>query len=158
MNMKQRFSIIRGTKNILGVGIGLLLTASNVAMGAATNAPAASEPAAPVRSLFQFPTGPQDGKDPFFPRSSRPWSSVNPSTKTGPTAPVVELFLNGISGTDEKPLCVINNVTFGPSDDRDVFINGRRIRIRCIEINRAEGRVVVQIGSEQRVLRLPVNK
>ena len=105
------------------------------------------------RSTFVMPTTSREGKDPFFPKSDRPHRS---GIKTGPTNSVVvaELTVNGFSGTSEKPLVIINNVTFGIGDELDVPFKGRKFRVRCTEVNITEGLVRVQIGSETRELRL----
>jgi hypothetical protein len=143
-----------------------LLLAAGLCAATVVGGPSPSTNAVPVvadvkktgRSLFVVPTGPQEGKDPFFPRSVRPYGAPAPVKSGHTNSPTVELVLNGISGSTEKPLAIINNVTFGVNDDNDVTARGRRIRIRCVDINLTEGRVRVQIGSETRDLRLPINR
>jgi hypothetical protein len=126
-----------------------------------TNAPAkvllATTNAAPVqveipKSVFLMPTIPQEGKDPFFPRSTRLFPSVVVKTNVQPTPPVVELRLNGISGTADRRLAIINNRTFETNEEGEVPTNTGRARIRCLEI-KADS-VLLQVGSERRVLHL----
>jgi hypothetical protein len=62
------------------------------------------------------------------------------------------LHLNGISGTVDRRLAIINNQTFQTNEEGEVPTNPGRARIRCVEI-RADS-VLVQVGGEQRVLRL----
>ena len=158
--MKQRSPIIPLGKSALLLAAGLLASRVLAAPSVTTNtAPAAAE-VKPGRSVFVVPTDPKEGKDPFFPRSLRPYGTTSAPVKAGSSnvPPAIELTLSGISGNAEKPLAIINNVTFGINDDNDVIVKGRRIRIRCVDINLEEGRVRVQFGSELRDLRLPGGK
>lgn len=105
------------------------------------------------KSVFLIPTTPQQGKDPFFPRSMRLFTSVVVSTNLQPTPVVtVELKLNGISGISPRRLAIINNRTFEANEEGIVSTASGPVRIRCLEI-RADS-VLVQIGGEQRILRL----
>jgi hypothetical protein len=128
-----------------------------------TNAPASSSPV-PTNALlvlpeipqsaFVIPTNPQEGKDPFFPRSTRLFASVVVKTNLQTTTAVatVELHLNGISGTADHRLAIINNQTFETNEEGDVPTNLGRAHIRCLEI-KADS-VLIQVGGEQRILRL----
>ena len=156
--MKQRSSIYSLGRTALLLAAGLCATAVVGGPSPSTNAAPVVADVRPGRSLFIIPTGPQEGKDPFFPRSVRAYGATAPVKPGPPTSPTVELALTGISGSTDKPLAIINNVTFGVNDDNDVIAKGRRIRIRCVDINLTEGRVRVQVGSEMRDLRLPINR
>jgi len=118
----------------------------------ATNATVVEMPS--VQSVFVMPTKPDEGKDPFFPRSMRPYGSV-PVIKTNqPVVVQVDLQLKAISGPPEHHLAMVNNRTFDSGEEGDVTTAAGRVRIRCVEI-RADS-VLIQILSsgEQRVLRL----
>ncbi len=156
--MKQRSSIYSIGRTTLLLAVGLLTTRVPGAPSPSTNAVPVVADVKPGRSLFVLPTSPQEGKDPFFPRSVRAYGTTAPVKPGHTNSPTVELALTGISGSSDKPLAIINNVTFGINDDNDVPVKGRRIRIRCVDINLIEGRVRVQIGSETRDLRLPINR
>ncbi len=119
---------------------------------AATNA-APVQPEIP-KSVFLIPATPQEGKDPFFPRSMRLFASRVSVIKTNlqASAPSVELRLNGISGTPDHPLAIINNQTFETNEEAEVPANTGRARIRCLQIK--PDSVLVQIGSQQRALHL----
>jgi len=146
--------------------VGLTLGVIAAAALAATNAPAKAGPAAPkdakttapeppvTQSVFVIPSKAQEGKDPFFPRSTRPYGAVAPPKNSQPTVVAAELVLRGISGTAERPLAIINNYTFTAGEEREVTTGNTRLRIRCLEINMSAGAVLVQIGSERRELRL----
>jgi hypothetical protein len=137
----------------------LSLAFACLATQARTNAPAKASPTAtntaPVqveipKSVFAIPTTPQEGKDPFFPRSMRLFSSIVVKTNLPPTPPSVELRLNGISGTADRRLVIINNRTFETNEEGEVSTKTGHARIRCLEIK--PDSVVVQVGDEQRVL------
>src|SRR5262245_28686484 len=67
------------------------------------------EPAVP-QSTFNQPKKLSEGRDPFFPKSTRiPAAGVSPKPTPTP-APIAELALKGISGTPEQPLAIINNI------------------------------------------------
>ena len=127
-----------------------------------TNAPSGSASAAtnalpllpPIpQSVFIIPITPQEGKDPFFPRSMRLFSDVVVKTNLQPAAVVaVELKLNGISGTADRRLAIINNRTFGIGEEGEVVSNGGRVRIICKDIKADSVRVLV--SGEERLLRL----
>lgn len=69
---------------------------------------------------------------------------------------MVDLKINGMSGSDDRPLVIINNETFGVGDTRDVPIGNpsdkNKITIKCLEIDRAAGRATVQVGRDRRDL------
>jgi hypothetical protein len=115
-------------------------------------------PAEPViaQSVFVLPSAPPEGKDPFYPRSTRPYTTFVLAKTNNMPAPAIaltaELHLGGISGSADRPLAIINNRTFEVGEQGDVYTNVGRSRIRCLEI-RADA-VVVQIGGERRVLHL----
>jgi hypothetical protein len=154
----------RPIEKLLAFAVAFLsLAFASLATQTRTNAPAtvslAATNAAPVqaeipKSVFLIPATPQQGKDPFFPRSMRLFASVVVKTNVQPLATPrsVELRLNGISGTADRRLAIINNQTFETNEEGEVPTNPGRARIRCLEI-KADS-VLVQVGAEQRVLRL----
>ena len=119
--------------------------------------PAALFPPRP-QSVFVVPKTSSEGKDPFFPSSSRVYTANNPVPQKTPVAPVGELALKGISGTASEPLAIINTTTFTTGEESDVFTNAGRMRVRCVEISMAKGTVLVQMGGERRELRLQPKK
>ena len=44
------------------------------------------------------------------------------------------LVIRGKSGAADRPLVIINDVTFAVGDERDVITPQGRIRIRCLQI------------------------
>jgi hypothetical protein len=106
------------------------------------------------KSVFIIPTTPQEGKDPFFPLSTRLFSvPVVVTTNVHSTAPVIiDLKLNGISGTADHRLAIINNHTFGADEEGVVSTPSGRVSIRCLEIKPDSVRVLV--NGQERILRL----
>lgn len=116
-------------------------------------APPFVAPALP-QSVFVQPSGPAEGRDPFYPRSRRPYSKFDPVKPVTVPTPVADLTLKGISGSKEQPLAIINTTTFTSGEENDVLTKAGRMRIRCLEIKMDEGIVWVQVGGERRELRL----
>src|SRR5439155_407260 len=66
-----------------------------------------------TQAVFVNPHSRQEGRDPFFPRSDRPYASfVAIPTKTSQPSVTADLKLGGISGSPEHRLAIINNRTF----------------------------------------------
>ena len=112
-------------------------------------------PEAP-KSVFVNPATPEDGRDPFFPRSTRHRPAAAPVVKevakAAPPVVEVQLELKGISGTAERRLAIINNNTFETGEQAEVVTNVGRIRIICKEIKTDSVEVVV--NGQPRVLSL----
>jgi hypothetical protein len=150
----------------LALAVALLgLAFASLAAQPQTNAPAGSAPAAtnappPLpqlpKSVFIIPLSPQEGKDPFFPRSLRLFSDVVVNKTNQQPAAVaavtVELKLNGISGSADHRLAIINNRTFDIGEEGEVICNVGRVRIICKDIKADSVRVLV--SGEERILRL----
>ena len=106
------------------------------------------------KSVFIIPNTPQEGKDPFFPLSTRIFTPVGHSTTRHSTAPpVVELKLNGISGTVDHRLAIVNNRTFEAEEEGTVSTSSGRVSIRCLEIKPDFVRILV--NGQERTLHLP---
>jgi hypothetical protein len=84
------------------------------------------------RSIFEQPTSPKEGRDPFFPNSMRYFASI--VVPTAKTKDLSSLVIRGKSGTSDHPLVIINDITFAEGDDRDVITTDGRIHIRCLQI------------------------
>ena len=116
----------------------------------------ASTNAAPTveipQSVFINPATPQEGKDPFFPQSTRHRPIPAPVTTAPPPSAVVELELKGISGTANRRMAIINNRTFEAGEEGEVVTNVGRIRITCKDIK--AGSVQVIVNGQERALSL----
>jgi hypothetical protein len=105
------------------------------------------------RAVFDMPANPQEGRDPFYPKSMRPYeNAVQRITNAAPIAIVADLKLKALSGTPDHRLALVNNHTFETGEEADVTTSTGRLKIRCLEIDTDS--VVVQVGSERRELRL----
>ncbi len=138
--------------------LGLILASASAKAQTKPHAPSAPAPAkesqadCPLpQSVFVMPSSPQEGKDPFFPRSTRPYASAI-KTNQQATPAVVDLHLKGFSGAPEHPLAIINNRTFESGEEGDVITTAGRARIRCVEIQ--SDAVIIQFNGQRRVLHL----
>ena len=162
--MKPRFPF--PFEKPLALAVALLgLTFAGLAAQTQTNAPSGSSPAKTnalevltqiPQSVFLIPITPQEGKDPFFPRSTRLYNDVvvKPNQSNQPPVVViaVELKLNGISGTTDHRLAIINNRTFEIGEEGEVSSGVGRVRVVCKDIKPDSVRVLV--SGEERILRL----
>jgi hypothetical protein len=119
---------------------------------AATNAPPV-EPAVTL-SVFVNPPTPQDGRDPFFPLSTRHRPVVY-QAKDVPVVAIAELELKGVSGSVGRRLAIINNRTFEVGEEGTVLSNVGRVRLTCKEINSDSVRVVLNGAERTLTLRPP---
>jgi hypothetical protein len=119
---------------------------------ATTNVPPAE--LEPPKSVFIIPASSEEGKDPFFPLSTRLRPSLPVVTPTTPNvAPaVVQLDLKGISGAVDRRLAIINNRTFAVGEEGELSVNAGRVRVVCKEIK--DDSVVVLVNGQERILRL----
>ena len=115
-----------------------------------------ADPAEPVmpKSVFLVPTRPEEGRDPFFPASTRLFGSV--ADKPAQAAPAVsgllDVRLRGISGTAQRPLAIIGNHTFAAGEEGEVITSRGRVLVRCLEIK--DRSAVVQVGGQRLELHL----
>jgi hypothetical protein len=167
--MKQQTNLLLRAGVIASI---VLLATSNPVAAAGTNATllvhakaatVGAAPAAPVfeteipRSTFTIPKKMNEGKDPFFPNSTRIYVTDVP--KPTPTVSLgAELTLKGISGTAEQPLAIINTTTFTTGETNEVLLKNGRTKVQCLEINMDAGTVVVQVSGERRQLSLSRGK
>jgi hypothetical protein len=155
----MRFMKLRVVRKITAtvLSTAAMTAALNAAGPAAKPAPAAAAPATELKSIqsvFVLPHNPQEGRDPFYPKSMRPYTSGTPITVSNAVPVIVsaELKLKALSGEKDRRLALVNNHTFEAGEEAEVVTSSGRMRIRCIEIR--PDSVVVQIGPERRELRL----
>jgi hypothetical protein len=122
----------------------LLLAPTVTAFGQTTNG-STNQPTQ-IQSTFVMPTNPHEGRDPFFPESSRPYESAIATH----VAEVTTLVIKGFSGTPGNRMVIINNHTFGVGDEGDVLTSSGRVHIRCLDIN--PNGVVIEANSQRREL------
>ncbi len=127
-----------------------LVTVLPVAAAPPPAAPAA-QPVPPEevsRSVFVIPKNRSEGRDPFFPTSTRMYETI--TSKNPVASDLTALVLKGISGTPDHRLAIINNHTFGVGDEGDVITPHSRIHLRCVEIKTRS--VIVESGGQRHEL------
>lgn len=117
-------------KSALAIG----LSAAWATVMPVTAGPAAQPDASPaaIRSVFVIPSSPNEGRDPFFPSSTRPYEIA--AAGKPHVGDVSSLILKGISGPTNRRLAIINNRTLAVGDEQDLVTPQGRIHIRCVEI------------------------
>jgi hypothetical protein len=130
---------------VLVCGVGVIMLADE-ANSVTTNQP----PAEPVPARSVFVDDPE-GKDPFFPNSTRRFARkaevVRPTLKAGPGS----VRLGGIVGNEERRTALINNHGFVAGEERKVRVPGGReeFLLRCVEIRDTSVVVTIDGGTER---------
>ncbi|MFZ1071918.1 MAG: hypothetical protein WAO21_00645 [Verrucomicrobiia bacterium] len=106
--------------------------------------PTVAAPTNSVRSVFILPSNPGEGRDPFFPKSNRPYEAA--MTATNNSVEITSLVVKGVSGSLDHQLVIINNHTFAVGDTADVITDLGRIRVHCVEIKPHS--VVIEVGGQ----------
>ena len=149
-----RSSALLGTALAALVWCGTVPAAEPVAEHAPAPGPAQSEVLVP-KSFFA--DGPQAGKDPFFPNSTRRLEAAVTTNSTNAVAPssfLSQLALKGISGTKGQLLAIINNATLAAGELAEVKVGGRTVKIRCREIRDRSVLIELEGGGEVKELKL----
>ena len=108
--------------------------------------PAPAKPV-PTHSEFVMPASVRDGRDPFFPESTRPYEeAVTAKTAVDPNV----FTIKGISVERGHAMAIINNHTFAVGDEGDVLSGGKRVHIHLLEIR--GGVVVIEVNGTRREL------
>jgi hypothetical protein len=110
-----------------------------------------SVPTEAPKSLFVLPDKPQEGRDPFFPNSMRPYEAAMLANRH--SAAVGSLELRGFSGDPLHRLVIINNHTFAEGDEQYVITSAGRIQVRCIKIK--SDSTIIEADGERVELSLP---
>jgi hypothetical protein len=86
----------------------------------------------PKHSVFIMPTNPKEGRDPFFPDSTRVYES---NISAAPhVVEINSLAVKGYSIVNGNPIVIINNHSFMVGDEGDVLVPGGRVHVHCIDI------------------------
>ena len=78
-----------------------------------------------------------------------------PYVPVTPTPQTFDLKLNGISGTSEHRLAIINGKTFEKDEEGEVRVGAAKVNIRVVDIT--ANSATVQVGGRQQVLRMRGN-
>jgi hypothetical protein len=96
-------------------------------------------------SIFVIPKNASEGLDPFFTGSTRVFNANPENQNLGPS--LTDLTLKSILGTPPHVFAIINNHTFAAGDNGDVITkDGRRLHIRCLDINPKAGTATIESG------------
>ena len=99
-----------------------------------------------TKSVFIIPKNPQEGHDPFFPDSTRPYESSNPHVVVLPSIPNA-LAIEGIShDSHNRYFAIIGNHSYAVGDEGDVS----SIHFRVVEIR--DNAVVVEVDGQRHEL------
>jgi len=107
------------------------------------------------RSVFVVPANLQQGRNPFFPHSTRGMTQqpVAPVTQSRPVIDVSDLTLNGIVPTGAHPSAMINGRTFEVGEEGEVRMsNGQKLPVKLEEIK--EESVIINVRGQKRELHL----
>ena len=96
-----------------------------------------------VQSVFNLPASPQEGRDPFFPESTR---ALEIPQANAHSVEISSLKVPGISGTPGRLFAIINNHTFGVGEEGDVKTAAGIVHLHCLEIQSSS--VVVEINGQ----------
>lgn len=106
---------------------------------------------APAKSVFVMPANPHEGRDPFFPESTRPYED-SPGAKH--SLAETSFTVKGISVERGRAMVIINNHTFALGDEGDVLTAAGRVHIRLAEIRPTA--VVIEANGTRREINIPV--
>ncbi len=84
-----------------------------------------------IQSVFIMPANAKDGRDPFYPESTR---TIVAAAAASHTVEITSLKVPGISGTPGHLLAIINNHTFAVGDEGEVLTPSGRVSLRCLDI------------------------
>ena len=122
--------------------------------GSALGETAMAGAAAPSAPQSVFNSQPGFGKDPFFPKSSRLISAV--PVRVDPAllnAGVPDfIVLKGLSVVNQRKLAIINNHTVAPGEEFNLKVNGRLLKLKCIEIK--DNSVIIDFNGSTKELQL----
>lgn len=139
---------------VLALGSGACLRAAEKGKSTPAAVPAViSKPQltnAIPESVFNIPTNPSEGKNPFFPNSSELMPKID--LKTNVVIPETMFVLNGITSPPRRS-AMINGRTFEVGEEGEVRLSsGARVLIKCVEIG--DDKAVIVTAGQRRELRL----
>jgi hypothetical protein len=108
------------------------ITWTLVAGASAPLAAMAADTNAPAKSIFLMPANPNEGRDPFFPNSMRPYQDSSSHQRV---VDLTSLQIKGYSEIAGRKYVIINNHTFAEGDEGDVLTPGGRVHLRCLAVS-----------------------
>jgi hypothetical protein len=129
-----------------------LMVAGTTPLFAAPPAQPAMQDVQPAVSVFAYPNNASEGRDPFFPGSTRAYENNPEKQNIGPS--FTDLTLKSILGAPPRVFAIINNHTFAPGDEGDVSVRDGRLHFRCVSINPKAGTATIEAGGISHLLHL----
>ena len=113
----------------------LVVSATAVLAEAGKPAPAPAPVLRPgqVRSTFTMPTKFSEGRDPFYPESTRVFQAIMAETSSH-TVEISSLAVKGYYRDAKGAFVIINNHTFTVGDEGDVLTAAGRIHLKCVDV------------------------
>jgi hypothetical protein len=136
------------TTSSLGLALVFLFAGRSFADDSKAPPAKAAAAALPPRAVFTQPASPREGRDPFFPESTRVFDSQVAQHAALETA--TTLSVKGFSIVNGRPMVIINNHSFMAGDEGDVLSGPNRAHVRCLEIT--AGTVIVEVNGSRHVL------
>ena len=107
----------------------------------------------PVRSTFSLPKQFSEGRDPFFPESTRVFQAVMLESPGRSKVEISSLAVKGYYRDAKGAFVIINNHTFTVGDEGDVLTTGGRIHLKCVDV--LPNAVVIEFNGSMH--QLPIN-
>jgi hypothetical protein len=140
---------LNSCKHLVALWLPAVFAATSPAAAAPVAKPAAPEPElVAMRSVFVVPVNPAEGRDPFFPTSTRPYEAAVAASVQG--SDFTLFILKGISGPPDHRLAIVNNRTLAAGEEADIVTRQGRIHLRCVEIR--TNSVVIESGGQSHEL------
>jgi hypothetical protein len=130
------------------LGLALVTLSGSRSYGEPPKAAATKAPTLPPRSVFTQPATQREGRDPFFPESTRVMDSVVAATHAMDTT--TTLTVKGYSVVNGHPMVIINNHSFMTGDEGDVLSGTIRAHVHCLDIQ--PGTVVVEVNGARKII------
>ena len=114
---------------------GLLLLAGGTMTWADEAKPAPVPPLRPgqIKSVFTQPKKFSEGRDPFYPESTRVFQAVM-AENSSHAVEATSLTVKGYYRDAQGSYVIINNHTFTVGDEGDVLTPGGRVHIKCVDV------------------------
>jgi hypothetical protein len=149
--LKLTGSLVTGMCLVIGMAAAATNPPPKTVTANATNNAPASANIVIATSQFAIPTTAAQGRDPFFPLSSRTAVSAN-TNRTNVKAATAKLVLQGISGTQAKRFALISRRTFESGEEGEVTVDRTKYHVRCLSIK--EDSAIIEVDGQQQELKL----
>ena len=135
------------TYSIICLGLALVLAPVGRGFADAPKPAPAKVPVVivPPHSTFIQPASPREGRDPFYPESTRVFDA-NIAQHPAAVEVMTSLVVKGYSVVNGRPIVIINNHSFMAGDEGDVIAgsSNNRIHVHLLEIR--PGTAVVEVN------------